>query len=171
MASEGWKCIVVFKVLFYLLISFLSGFHFSVLHTTSFSFSWATIFIQHFGCHLNTLFVYFCSGCRNPDKQVLTPHDVFQLTGLIDLISTVFTSDPSQPVLHHFFLIPELYFILSHSTSTIIKSLLGTKELIICFLNYAPCTADSVSYSPVLLINTKHLILLDYQHLLSSDRS
>ena len=43
--------------------------------------------------------VHFCSGSGNPGKLELIPHDVFQLTGLIDLISTVFTSDPPQPVI------------------------------------------------------------------------
>lgn len=50
-------------------------------------------------CHPNTIFLRFHAGCRNPEKQALIPHDVFQLTGLIDLISTVFTSDPPQPVI------------------------------------------------------------------------
>lgn len=97
--------------------------------------------------------VHFCSGSGNPDKLELIPHDVFQLTGLIDLISTLFTSDPPQPVITTSFWYLSFTFCSHVPLQQVIKSWLGRKNLITCFLKYAPCAAYSSGHGCVFLIN------------------
>lgn len=72
---------------------------------------------------------------------------------------------------HHFFLIPELYFLLSHSTSASNKELIRKEEPHYLFSKIRSTHSLFGRSQPCIINRYKHVLLLGYKHLLSSDWS